>query len=124
MNIVTKAFNTTGNIATSAKDKIQSDINDFGSFLMSNNIPQIAIAFMISTQISRVSNDFIDNIISPIINKIIGQEATTLQEKYIEIFGIKFQVGNFFASILKFILFLIILYYILKLIGIDKLKKN
>lgn len=101
---------------SSVKNTIEYTTNDFISFLLSNRVLQIGMAFAISTQVNKLVSDFIDNIISPIIKRFVDKEReTTLKQKKVTIFGIEFEIGNFIMSILKFFIIMIVFYAIFKL---------
>lgn len=94
---------------------------DFYDFLVSYNIIELGIAFIIGTQINILGSDFIDNIISPIIMRFIDTDETKpLKDLTVNIYGANIQIGNFILSFLKFILFILIIYLIFKSIGYKK----
>jgi large-conductance mechanosensitive channel len=92
------------------------------NFLVGKNVLELGLAFIVSSNINRVASDFIDNIVSPVINKISSSEEEKLKDAKISIFGIKFEIGNFLMSLLKFIITMIVIYYVFKLTG--KLNKK
>lgn len=102
-------------------ENIKDSASNFTEFIVSYNIIQLGMAFIISTQINRLASDFIDNIISPIIERFVSNDDVDLRRKKLNIFGIEFEIGNFVTSILKFVLLLIILYYIFKITGAKKI---
>jgi large-conductance mechanosensitive channel len=103
--------------------KLPSTITDFLDFLLENRIIQIGTAFVIASQVNKLGSDFVDNIISPIVSAVFGSSDKTLKEKNITIIGIKFEIGNFFASLLKFFIFMFVFYYVFLLLGIRQLLK-
>lgn len=90
---------------------------DFYNFLNDNKIIQIGTAFIISNQINQLASKFIDNIVSPIIKRVFDGKADSLKETKIDIFGIQFEIGDFIMTILKFMINMIVLYYIFKILG-------
>ena len=95
---------------------VKYTIKDFSTFLSQNKILELGIAFIVSTQINQLASKFIDNIVSPVIHKIINQEENSLKDVKMEIFGIKFEIGDFIVSFLKFLTLMIILFYVVKVI--------
>jgi large-conductance mechanosensitive channel len=105
------------------KNLLSNVIYEFYDFLSSRNILELGLAFIISTNINRLSNDFIDNIVSPVIKRLTGSEEDKLKDVKLDIFGINFEIGNFIMSVLKFIIMMMILYYLFKIIGRNPIKK-
>jgi large-conductance mechanosensitive channel len=84
----------------------------FLAFLLDRNILSVGIGLIIATQLSKISNSFIESIVSPIINKVIGSNTDTLKEYRIEIFGIKFEIGNLLINIINLIFIIFLIYFI------------
>lgn len=87
--------------------------DNFLNFLKNKNIIPLGLTFIISLNINKISNDFIESIVSPIINRFFGKESTiALKDRTITIFGITFLIGKFINSLLQFIVILYIVYWI------------
>ena len=109
-------------------DSIKKEVINIIKFLLiDNHIITIAIGFIIATQTNNIATLLIDNIIAPIIYKIITfytKEPIDKLENYeYEYLGIKFEVGKIIINILKFLIILIIIYYICQLTNTAKLNK-
>jgi large-conductance mechanosensitive channel len=91
-------------------------ITNFYKFLKNKNIIPLGLAFIISININKLANDFITNIISPIVNRIFGQtDKVQLKDRVLTILGIRFELGNFLISALQFIVILYIVYFVFTL---------
>ena len=100
-----------------AHTTIKSELVNFIDFFKEKNIIQLGFAFIVSTNISSVTNSFVDNIIMPVLQKILSLTYITedeLKTKTVDIFGIKFGIGQFLSSVIKFILLMYVLYIIYK----------
>ena len=87
--------------------------SNFFNFLKNKNILSLGLAFIISMNVNKLSNDFISSIVSPLINRIFGTESDIqLKDRKITIFGITFLIGNFINSLIQFIVILYIVYWI------------
>lgn len=87
--------------------------SNFFNFLKNKNILSLGLAFIISMNVNKLSNDFITSIVSPLINRIFGTESDIeLKDRKITIFGITFLIGNFINSLIQFIVILYIVYWI------------
>jgi len=80
----------------------------FINFLKENNIVSVAIASVLSDRINEITNSFVNNMIMPIFDYDIDNDGKrdikSLENKYVKIYGIKINFGNFVISILKFII--------------------
>lgn len=114
-------YNNTINATTNLLSTITNLplFKDFLDFMISSNILQIGFGFIIATNANKLASDFVENIISPIINFLLGGNNEKILKDYIiNIFGINFQIGNFILSLIKFIIIFFLLYYTFKLLGI------
>jgi large-conductance mechanosensitive channel len=105
-------------------NSVSNTMKEFIDFLIDNRIIQSGTSFIIALQVNKLGSDFVDNIISPIINRIIDGPNQKLKEQKLEIAGIKFELGNFFSSLLKFIIFMFVFHQIYKVLGFRKLLKK
>jgi large-conductance mechanosensitive channel len=81
-------------------------------FLLSKNILQVGVAFIISTRINGIATVFVDTIVSPIVHLFLpGDTAKTLDDKKIVIGSLQLSFGKLISEIIKFILITMILYY-------------
>lgn len=99
------------------KNNIKNTLSDFSEFILDYGVLQIGIAFVIGVQLNRLTTDFVDNIIAPIIDRFTKNDEVNLRRKKLEVFGIEFELGNFIVSLINFFLLMIILFYIFKIIG-------
>jgi large-conductance mechanosensitive channel len=78
----------------------------FVNFLKKNSVISLALAAVISNQLNKLTESFVDDLIMPIVNidsdKDGVEDIKKLQEKELHIFNIKFKIGNFLFLILKF----------------------
>lgn len=88
-----------------------STFKEFIAFLYEQKILQIALAFVIGTQVNNLANGFIDSFIVPIINRLLqSDKAKKLADYTVTIAGIKFQIGSFIVLLLQFFIFLFLLF--------------
>jgi large-conductance mechanosensitive channel len=108
---------------TGVATQATSAVGGFYEFLTETDVIPIGVAFVISQQINQVTNDFVDDFITPIIEAFTGTGATELKNKKVTIFGIEIRIGSFLASLIKFLLVLILVYLVIRL-TIGNLKKE
>ena len=87
-------------------------VTDFKSFIMGKDIFDLAVGVTIGSLLLAFSNNMIEIIGSPIINKMIGTSKLGERYKYV-IFGMEFDIGRLIELIIKllFTLFLIFLMF-------------
>ena len=93
----------------------KSQVDGIMSFIFNKNIIQTCIGLIIASQVSKLTTMLIDIIITPIIQRITGDQAAKLEEVKITILGVNLQIGLFLSKLINFIIILIIVYYIWKL---------
>ena len=98
----------------------------FMYFLKDNNVFSIAVAAVLSERISDLINACIDTLVMPVIDRDADNDGIKdikkLEEKVIEIHGIKFTIGKLFTSIIKFILVTYIVFIVSRMVR--KMAKN
>lgn len=91
---------------------INEEIAGFLNFLLEKNVFQTGLAFVLATQVNQIFLKFANNIITPIVDKVVEEEARNRTTK---IFGVEFKTGEFSLGILNFVLVLLFLYYLFKI---------
>jgi large-conductance mechanosensitive channel len=96
--------------------------------LIDNKIMTTAIGFIIATQTNAIATLIIENYLSPVLYKVLTyftkQPIAKLEDYKKTILGIEFKLGKLVISLLRFVLILIMLYYIFQLIDIEKVKAH
>ena len=90
-----------------------STITEFNNFIMGKDILDMAVGVTIGSLLLTFSNDIINIIGTPIINKVIGTSKIGERYKYI-IFGMEFDIGKLIELILKLLLTLFLIFLIFK----------
>lgn len=89
----------------------------FINFLEQRNLVQLAVGFLLATQINQLVSTFVDDIISPILFKIFNVSgAKQFNKMTIKIFGVELLVGNFILNFIKFTILIYIVYKIVTFI--------
>jgi large-conductance mechanosensitive channel len=123
INIINSETNKYGmNTLNSIKNEL---VNILKFLFIDEGIITIALSFIIATQTDNIANMLIDNFVSPVIFKLIelytNKPVDELEKYTYEYLGIKFRVGNFIIALSKFIIIIIIIYYISQLANPNKL---
>lgn len=82
-------------------------LRDFQEFAFKGNVIDLAIAVIIGTAFSRVITSFVENVIMPLINPLIG--VTGKEWRTITI-GPGIAIGQFLGAIIDFLIIALILF--------------
>jgi large-conductance mechanosensitive channel len=90
-------------------------------FLIEKNVVSAGIAIVVGTQVGRITGAFVENLLSPFINLIIGGETKNLEDFKIEVMTVQFKVGMFLSQLIQFIITMSMVYYVFKLTQISNI---
>jgi large-conductance mechanosensitive channel len=100
----------------SNKNVFDFTLKSFISFLRENNVIAIAIASILSERVNDLTNNTLNGLIMPIINRDIDGDGTPdikkIEDYELTLIGTKFQIGKIVMSIIKFIIVSYIVFYI------------
>lgn len=94
-------------------------MNEFVLFLKNNNIMEATIATVFSRIVSDLCYSFIENILMPLFKMDLNDDGkpdlNAIGNITIEIFGCKIKLGLFIMEIFKFIIMLLVVFYLTKI---------
>ena len=92
----------------------------FIKFIEYHNIASVAIAAVLSERIGHLTNEFVDNIILPVMNIDLNNDGVKdfkfIEDMTIKIGPVKFIIGKFLISFIKFVIVMYILFVISKML--------
>jgi large-conductance mechanosensitive channel len=94
------------------------NIQEFSNFVSKYNIIPVGISFLVSNQVNKVFNEIMNNLLLPIVSGLTGKSQEEFQELKVSILGIELQIGRIFFSIIHFVIFLILLFYIIQILNL------
>ena len=86
-------------------------LNEFKEFALKGNVMNLAIGIIIGAAFQGVVTSLTENILSPIIGLITGQNIDWLE---VELFGVVLKYGAFITSIINFIIMALVVFLIVK----------
>lgn len=98
-------------------------IKGFIEFIRSQGVVGLAVGFIMGGSITKFITSFVNDIINPIIGILISR-AGDLKANYFLIGNAKIMWGNFVSSFIDFVIIALIVYFGVKILGVDKLDKN
>jgi large conductance mechanosensitive channel len=95
----------------------------FIEFIRSQGVVGLAVGFILGGSITKFITSLVNDMINPIVGLLISR-AGDLKENYIVIGSAKIMWGNFISSFIDFIIITFIVYFGVKILGVDKLDKD
>ena len=93
-------------------------IQEFKTFAMKGNIVDLAVAVVIGAAFGKIVDSLVNDIIMPVIGKILGN-AKLFQQW--ELFSIP--VGHFIQAVFNFLIIALALFIVIKAINVTKKKE-
>lgn len=92
------------------------NIVNFMSFLIENNVVQVAVSTVISERVVELTNLIIEGLIMPIVNRDMDCDGVSdlknFEEKDVYFNGMTFKVGKVIISIFKFIIVMYVMFFL------------
>ena len=98
-------------------------VRGFLDFIREQGVVGLAVGFILGGAISRVVSSFVADIINPILGIFLGSKNGLAQESFM-IVGQKIVWGNFLSTIIDFLVMAAVVYFGLRIIGLNKLDKK
>jgi large conductance mechanosensitive channel len=86
-------------------------IKEFKDFALKGNVLNLAVGVIIGASFQGVVNSLTENILSPIIGLLTGQNFDSLK---LEVLGITLKYGAFITSIINFIIMALVVFLIVR----------
>lgn len=114
-NIASEASEKVNLVTYNTIDFIQSQLNDFITFLVERKIIEMSIGFILATQINKITTIIMELFINPIINRLSFGKTKKLRDLELDLFEMNFKIGIILENIINLFIILIIIFYIWKL---------
>jgi large conductance mechanosensitive channel len=97
-------------------------IYGFLDFIREQGVVGLAVGFILGGAVSKTVSSLVDNIINPLIGILLGK--VNLAERVMTVGSVTLKYGAFVSSIVDFIVVSAVVYFGVKMIGLDKLDKK
>jgi len=98
-------------------------IKGFIDFIRTQGVVGLAVGFIMGSSITKLITSFVNSIINPLVGILVSR-AGDLNLNYFNIAGAKVMWGSFVSSFIDFIIIAFVVYFGVKLLGLDKLDKK
>jgi large conductance mechanosensitive channel len=95
----------------------------FIEFIRSQGVVGLAVGFILGGSITKLITALVNDLVNPLVGILISR-AGDLKSNYIAIGSAKLMWGDFISSFIDFIIIAFIVYFGVKILGIDKLDKE
>jgi len=95
-------------------------MKSFIQFIRQQGVVGLAIGFLLGGAANSVVNSLVNDIIQPVLGLIIGQ-TSDLNSAYFKIFSAQISYGHFLAVLLNFLIDAAVVYYVFKILRLDKI---
>lgn len=95
----------------------------FIEFIRSQGVVGLAVGFIMGGSITKLITSLVNDMVNPLIGILISR-AGDLKSNYIPIGTAKIMWGNFISSFIDFIIIALIVYFGVKILGVDKIDKK
>jgi large conductance mechanosensitive channel len=95
----------------------------FVSFIRRQGVPGLAVGFIVGGAVSKLVTSIVTDLINPFIGLLLGF-AGNLAEQYTMVGKAKVTWGHFLAIFIDFLVVAVVVYYGVKLLGLDNKKED
>ena len=98
-------------------------VKGFIEFIRVQGVVGLAVGFILGGAVSKVVTALINDMISPLLGVVLGA-ASGLKEASAQIGPIQLKWGDFVSVTIDFIVIALVVYFGVKILGLDKLDKK
>jgi large conductance mechanosensitive channel len=104
-------------------EKSMSQLKGFIDFIIERGVIGLAIGFILGGAVTKVVSSLVTDIINPFIGLILGS-TKGLEAARLDLFGAKIMYGHFLSTTLDFIIVAMVVYFMVKVLGLGALDKK
>ncbi len=97
---------------------MQKTLSDFVDFIRTQGVVGLAIGVILGTAVGKVVTSLVSDIVMPVVGILLG---STDFVKDLAFMGVKY--GSFIAALVDFVIIAAVIYFGVKMLGLDKLDK-
>ncbi|NMB57021.1 large conductance mechanosensitive channel protein MscL [Candidatus Beckwithbacteria bacterium] len=92
-------------------------------FIREQGVVGLAVGFILGGAISKLVSSLVNDIINPVLGIVLGA-TDSLKESYLSLGPAKIMWGNFINTMIDFLIIALVVYFGIKMLGLDKLDKK
>jgi large conductance mechanosensitive channel len=102
---------------------IKDNVQGFFNFIREQGVIGLAVGFILGGSVTKVVTSLVTDIINPVLGIFLGA-SDNLKERYWQVGGVKVLYGNFLNNLIDFIVIALVIYFLVKLMRVDRLDKK
>ena len=102
---------------------IKRQLQGFVDFIREQGVINLSVAFLLGGAVSKTVSSLVTDIINPFLSIVLGA-TENLKDRYIQVYEVKIMYGNFLNNLTDFLVIALVIYFLLKLIRIDRFDKK
>ncbi len=95
----------------------------FLNFVREQGVIGLAVGFLLGGAVSKVVSALVTDIVNPILSVVLGA-ADGLKDAALEIGEVRILYGDFLSVLIDFVIIALVVYYGVKVLGLEKLDKK
>jgi large conductance mechanosensitive channel len=103
--------------------KYRNSLAGFLDFIRERGVVSLAIGFILGGAVTKVVTSLVNDIINPVLGIVLGY-AGGLTKVVIHVGSAQIKIGSFISVLIDFVVIALVVYYGVKIIGLDKLDKK
>jgi large conductance mechanosensitive channel len=102
---------------------MKKTLTGFLDFIRSKGVIGLAVGIVMGTSVTKLVTALVTDIINPFIGLLLGKIGD-LSQLYWQIGSARILFGSFISSLIDFLIIAFVVYFAVKILGIEKLDKN
>ena len=97
-------------------------MHGFIAFIREQGVVGLAVGFILGGAVSKIVASLVDNLVNPIVGLALGK--VDLADKAVTLGNTSLRYGKFISTLVDFIIIAAVVYFGVKMLGLDKLDKK
>lgn len=102
---------------------MKKELQEFSNFIKAQGVVGLAVGFILGGAVSKLVSSLVSDIINPLIGLLLGGTGD-LNQRYLVVGGAKLGWGSFVSIAIDFVVIAAVVYYGVKLLGLEKQDKK
>lgn len=99
------------------------ELQNFMNFVREQGVVGLAVGIILGSAVGKIVSSLVENIVTPLLGLVLGA-AGNLNEAFVMVGTAKIGWGGFVATLVDFLVIAAVVYYGVKLLGLEKMDKK
>lgn len=101
----------------------KNSLRGFLDFIRERGVVSLAIGFILGGAVTKLVSSLVSDIINPVLGIVLGY-AGGLTKIVVKLGPAQVKIGSFVSALIDFVVIALVVYYGVRLLGLDKLDKK